>query len=147
VSHALVSVSASDEEHGSTVGDSTNNGTASNDSAGLVDSAAGANVTSHGTTVTRSACRASTWLGSCIGRAVVTRKLTGRQRAGSVDQHRKVVHRRVLVVPESIRRVTKLRSELGLQVLRNSEQSQSGDETLVLHGVQRLETKVLDLRR
>jgi hypothetical protein len=77
VSHALVSVSASDEEHGSTVGDSTNNGTASDDGAGLVDSAAGANVTSHGTTVTRSACRASTWLGSCIGRAVVTRKLAG----------------------------------------------------------------------
>jgi hypothetical protein len=146
VSHALVSVSASDEEHGSTVGDSTNNGTASDDGAGLVDSAAGANVTSHGTTVTRSACRASTWLGSCIGRAVVTRKLAGGQRAGRVDQHRKIVHRRVLVVPESIRRVTKLCSELSLQVLGNSEQSQSGDETLVLHGVQRLETKVLDLR-
>lgn len=144
--HTLVPVSASNKEHGCTVGNSTNNGTASDDGAGLVDSAAGADVASHSTTIARTTCGLSTWFGSRIGRAVVTRQFARGKRAGGVDQGREVVHCRVLVVPESIGGVAELRCELRLQILWNGEQGESGDETLVLHGVERLQTEVLDLR-
>ena len=72
-------------------------------------------------------------------------KLAGGKRACSVDQGSKVVDCRVLVVPESIRGVAKLSCELRLQVRGDGEQSQRGDETLVLHSVQWLESEVLDL--
>lgn len=142
--HALVSVSASNEEHGRTVGNSTDNGAAGDDSTGRVNLAAGADVASHGTTITRSTSGSSTWLGGRIGRAVVTRKLASGERACRVDQGGKIVYRRILIVPEGIRRVAKLSCELRLQVRRDGEQSQSGDETLVLHGVERFESEVLD---
>jgi len=145
VGHTLVPVSASNKEHGCTVGDSTDNGTASDDGASLVDSAAGADVASHSTAIAGTTCGLSTWFGSRIGRAVVTGQLACGKRAGGVDQGREVVHCGVLVMPESIGGVAELRCELRLQILRDGEQGKSGDETLVLHGVKRLQTEVLDL--
>jgi hypothetical protein len=121
VSHALVPVSASDKEHGCTVGNGTDNGTASDDGTGLVDSTASANVASHGTAITRSTGRGSTWFGGRIGRTVVTRQLASGQRTCCVDQCREIVYRRILVVPEGIGRIAELSRERRLQILRNSE--------------------------
>lgn len=143
--HALVPVSAGNEEHGRTVRDGTDDGTAGNNCTGLVHSAAGTDITTHSTTVTRTASRGGAWLFGRVGRAAVTWKLAGGKRACSVDQGSKVVDCRVLVVPESIRGVAKLSCELRLQVRGDGEQSQRGDETLVLHSVQWLESEVLDL--
>lgn len=145
VSHALVPVSARNEEHGGTIGDSTNNGTASNNSTGRVDLAAGANVASHGTTIARSISRRGFGIRGGIDRSALAGKLASSERAGCVDHASQVIDRRVLVVPELISRVAKLSCKLSLQVLRNGEHGQSGDESRILHCVERLQSKVLNL--
>lgn len=48
-------------------------------------------------------------------------------------------------MPELISRVAKLSCKLSLQVLRNGEHGQSGDESRILHCVERLQSKVLNL--
>lgn len=145
VSHALVPVSARNKEHGRTVGNGTNNGTASNNSTGGVDLAAGPNVASHGTTIARSISRRRFGISGRIGRSPVAGKLAGSERAGCVDHASQIIDRRVLVVPELVSRVAKLSCKLSLQILRNSEHGQSSNESRVLHRVERLQSKVLDL--
>lgn len=49
-------------------------------------------------------------------------------------------------MPEWISRVAKLSGKLGLQVLGNGEHSHGGDEALILCGIERLQSVVLDLR-
>lgn len=49
-------------------------------------------------------------------------------------------------MPEWISRVAKLSGKLGLQVLGDSEHSHGGNEALVLRGIERLQSVVLDLR-
>ena len=49
-------------------------------------------------------------------------------------------------MPEWISRVAELSCKRCLQVLRDGEHGQSGDETLVLCSVERLQSVVLDIR-
>lgn len=139
VSHTLVAVSASDEEHGGTVGDSSDNRTAGNDSAGRVDLVVGSDGTSKSTSVTRAVGRSSSRVVGGIRGGAST---SSRKRAGGVDQRRKAVDCGVVVVPEGITRCPELSSELGLQVLGDGEKCSGGDKTLVPESVHGLQSKV-----
>ena len=72
MSHTLVPVPASNEEHSCTVGDSSDNGTAGDNSTGRVDLAASTNVTAEGTTVTSTASRCSSRVCGLVWRTAVT---------------------------------------------------------------------------
>lgn len=148
VCQALVPVSAGNEEHGGSIGDGSNNGTASNNGTGRVHLAAGSNVTSHGAAIAVSTSRSSSaGGGSCVCGSTTTaaREVTSSKRTRCVDLASKIVDSLVWVVPEVISRVAELSSKLGLEIQRNGEQSQRGDETLVLHCVQRLQSQVVHL--
>lgn len=145
MSNALVAVPASDEEHSRAVGHSTNDSSGGDTCTGRVDLATGTGITSEGTTVASAS-------GGGRGRVITSDVGTTRngtaccQRTGSVDQVGQIVNGGVLVVPEWVSRVAKLSSELGLQVLGDGEHRHGGDEALVLCGVERLQSVVLDLR-
>ena len=105
MSHTLVPVSASNEEHSCTIGDSSYDSTAGNDSTGGVHLLAAVDVTSHGTTVTGPTSRGGTRCSSSISGTVITWELASRKRASCVDQVGEGVDGRIFVVPESIGRV------------------------------------------
>jgi hypothetical protein len=147
VGNTLVPVPASDKEHSRTVGNSTNDGSRSNTSGGRVDGLAGVGVTAKCTTIIRASIGCGTRVGRLIGTIrVLARDFAGWKRAGGVDQGGKIIHRLVLVVPESISRVAELSSKCALKVLGNGEQSKRRNEALVRSGVERLETNVVDIR-
>lgn len=113
MSHALVPVPASNEEHSCPVGNRSYNGAASYNGAGRVHLVASANIIPKRATVTGSSGRRSGRVSDFVGRAVFTWNFAG-QRASSVDLICEVIDRRVLVVPEAVRRVAELGCECGL---------------------------------
>lgn len=139
MTQTLVPVPASNEEHGSAVSNSSNNGAAGDDGTGRIDLFAGANVTPKSPTI-RSAGIRGPRVGNLVRGTVI---LASRKRAGSVDETSQVVDRRVFVVPESVRRVAKSGLQVALHILGDSEQSRGGDEALPLESVDRLQAKVL----
>lgn len=144
VSDALVAVPASDEEHSRAVGHSTNDSSGGDTCTGRVDLAAGSGITSKGTAIASASSRGrGRVITSDVG---ATRNGTACcQRTSSVDQVGQIVDGGVLVVPKWVSRVAQLSSEFGLQVLGDGEHRHGGDEALVLCGVKRLQSVVLDL--
>lgn len=102
MSSTLVPVSTSNEEHGGTIGKGADNRAAGNNGTSRIDLAASTNVTSHGTSVSRTTGGGGARVGCSVGWTAVTWQLTGRERARRVDEGGQVVDSRVLVVPERI---------------------------------------------
>lgn len=145
VGDALVAVPACDEEHGRTIGDGSNNSSSGNSCTGGVDLAAGIGVATNSTAITSTPSGCCGGVASSNVRATSRKRATGCKRTSGVDQVGKVVDSGVFVVPEWISRVTELSCKLGLQVLGDGEHCHGGDETLVLCGVERLQSVVLDI--
>lgn len=145
MSDALVTVPAGDEKHSRTVGESSDNSSSCDTSAGWIDLATGIGIASDSTTITSTSGRRCSGVASSNVRTSIRRRTTSCERAGGVDEISEVVDGSILVVPEGISRVAELSCQLGLQVLGNGEHSHRSDEALVLGGVERLQSVVLDV--
>lgn len=142
----LVPVPASNEEHGRSVRNGTNDGTSSDTSSGCVHRATGIDVTTQRSTITRAASWRGTGVGALVGAGVVARKLAaGWQWTGCVDKVGQSVDSAIFVVVEGIERVANLSSQSTLEIFGDGEQRKGGDETLVRSRVKWLETNVLDV--
>lgn len=143
VSNTLVPVPAGNEEHGSTISNSSNDSAAGDDGTGGVDLTAGADVTAKRATITSTSSIRGRRVGDLVRRAAIAGKLASRQWASGVDETSQVVDRGVLVVPESVSRIAKCGLQSARYILGDAEQSQSGNETLILESVERLQAEIL----
>lgn len=143
--NALVAVPASDEEHGRTVGDGSDNSASGNSCAGGVDLTAGTSIASNSAAITSTSSRRCSGVTGSSIRACSRERTASCEWTSGVDQAGKVIDGSVLVVPERISGIAELSCKLGLQVFRNSEHCHGRNEALVLGGVEGLQSIVLDV--
>lgn len=143
--NALVAVPASDEEHGCTIGNCSNNSSSCYSCAGGVDFAAGAGVASNSTSIASTSSRSGGGVPRSDVRASTRKRTASCKRASGVDQVGKVVDGSILVMIKQRRRVAQISCKLVLQIFGDGEHGHGGNETLVSGRVQRLQAPVVDI--